>query len=586
MADTCLTDFTNALNGIRAKGDEYFEEAIESADKDLGEHGKAAIRKLHEELEQDFKGFLGKLRDEFDEGVPNEDRLNLLIEKSQKQIFQYLDRVRAVKNNTEILEMAMEKSDDIRAVKGIVGRLFQWFENASRREEDLFVAREVDLWKKIEEGGTKVNPDSATRAKEFMRDAQAGGTKLYDDLREKGHANPHRTMYEAVKKGSSSASEELNIIAKLLKQLKEYKEMTLKTKYPGYIQPLTDFSYRLDLAKVYDKEAFILDMARWLDPAKYLGMSQKEFDALGSDGLEKFIKTLIDQHRELVEPKVNAYKLGRRGPEKNPFLPNNWPFKENQFEFEFIAKYADTRGGILGSHRNFLKNQVANAGRESVMSKDPGATFSAMRATLYSKYKDQTKRGVEDIDQVIEPHVEEYRDRYEPKNVINEDLANIRTAATQLVSASLLGKSSIRNQANDNTVHASLVWHAHNDSGGITTYLQRAVALSRDIALGAAKGTVAVGKALGKIATEGRLGEIESAKLSPAQEELQKWFQDQGLVIDVQMNAAVAGVRKSKYDITPIAAEGDKNSKWSKFWAAAARWSREAFKSCICYVRC
>ena len=456
----------------------------------------------------------------------------------------------------------LKGSDDVAAMDGIVGRMFNFFDVSARREEDLFNAREVDIWKTIEKGGTKKNPEAIARAKEFIRDAQAGGVMLFNHIKEKGYADPHRKMYDDIKEGSSDI-EELNIIVTALKKLKEYKAMRLKKDYPQYVEPLTDFSYRIDLAKAYEAEPFVEFVKRAVIPHQYLRMSEDEFLKMGQKGYDLLEETIRKQHQELIKPKIDAYNMGGGTLPKNPFLPNALPFKDNALEYEFLKRFADLRGGILGSHRNFLKNQLANAGREAVLSKNPQSVFRAMRGILHAKYKKQLKRGIEDVDQKLEPHVEEFRDRYEPKNVVNEDLANFRTGTMQTVSAALLGKSAIRNQAHDNTVHAGMVWHAYNDSGGITTYLQRAVALTRDVAIGAVKGTAKVAKAwaTGK--------SIEPAKLSEVQEEAKKIFEEQGLVIDVQVNAALAGVRKSKYDIEPVA--GKKEGAVSNFLSWYAR---------------
>ena len=578
--DNCASDLSIAIAEIRKTGLDAIKEAMDKAtekriikgrptDKQLWDAGFQAS--MTERFQVDFERILQDYRSllENPDFPMNEMYIKQYQTMAERAIYDLIGRVRAVDQNMSMMESMLKGSDDVGAMDGIVGRMFNFFDVSARREEDLFNAREVDLWKTVEKGGTKKNPDAIARAKEFIRDSQAGGVMLFNHIKEKGYADPHRKMYDDLKEGSSDI-EELNIIINVLKQLKEYKVMKLKTDYPGYVQPLSDFSYRLDLSKVFEEAPFVDFMKVGIHPHSFLRISKAEYESMGTRGEELFDKKLREQHKELIQPKIDAYNFGGSSRPRNPFLNNYWDFKDNSFEYEFMKRFADLRGGILGSYRNFLKNQLANAGREAVLSKSPQDVFVAIRNILYAKYKPQLKRGIEDVDQKIEPHAEEFRDRYEPKNVVNEDLANFRTGVMQTVSASLLGKSAIRNQAHDNTVHAGMVWHAYNDSGGITTYLQRAVALTRDVAVGAVAGTAKVAKAwaTGK--------SIEPAKLSPAQEELKKIFEDLGLVIDVQMNSALAGVRKSKYDIDPLPGkkEGAVSNYLSWYARTAERFAR------------
>ena len=576
MADVCITDLDVAINKLKEVGKRAIHDAfnkvlerIEKGTKDVkGNQGYAVwISRNREQFQDEYEDLLSRFREKIakdpDLSKIKEDHY---IETIQREVYNTIGDIRTMGNNADMLISVMSKSPDIRAAKGIVGRMFNFFDNSARREEDLFNAREVDLWKHIEEGGTSKNPDDIAKAKLFIRDAQAGGMLLFNHLKDIGKADPHRYMYDSVKAGHSKDSPVLNIIVNVLKQLKEYKEMRLKTDYPGYRQPLTDFSYRLDLAKIFDEDTFVDFMETAIEPHIYLRMSKRQYESLVD--LEEvpggFLRSEIrKQHKELIQPKIDAYNMSGSSAKHNPFLNNYWVFKNQDLEYEMLKRFADLRGGILGSHRNHIKNQLANAGREAVLGRSPQKTFVMMRNILHAKYKDQAKRGVEDFDQMLEPYVEEFRDRYNPKNVVNEDLANIRTAATQIVSASLLGKSATRNTSHDNTTHAAMVYHAYNDTGGITTYLQRSVALWRDVVVGAVKGTASVAKAwaTGK--------SIEPAKLSDTQEELKAWFEEQGLSIDIQMNAALAGVRKSKYDIDPSPEGG--GGKWSDFWAGAAR---------------
>ena len=528
-----------------------------------------------------------------DDDIVSEDQLNDIKKEVERTIDKQIGIVRSVKNNTEMLESIMDGSDRIQAVEGIVGRMFQFYDNVPAREENLFVAQEVTHWKEIERGGRLKNPDDSAKAKEYMMDAVAGGELLNDYLRDLGHSDPHRYIYESIKRGTAPDAPALDIIVGVLAKLKEYKNSRIANDYPKYATPQSDFSYRVDLAKIYDADEFVDFLEGAIDPYPFLGMTRDQYDAavardkakatdpnVGLDLVKstqyKFERVLYDLHRELSDPKVNPYSIGSRSPARRHVSFGKIKFLENQKEYEFVKRFADTRGGLIGSHRNFLKSQLGSAGSEAIMSKDPQAIFASMRDVLFKKYKDQTKRGVEDIDQILEPHLEEFRDRRQPKNVVNEDLANIRTTALQGTSGLLLGKSPVRNIAHDNTVHASLVHAANTGEGvgrGIYTWLERSTELSAALLATVPKSALSIPKATWDVFVKGKA--VDEFKLSKAKEELKDLFQEQGLVIDVQMNAAVAGVRRHKFDIEPIVSD-KKDGLWSKFWAGAAR-RAEAF---------
>ena len=526
------------------------------------------------------------------EKIVNEDQLKNIKMSLDRKVGDLIGIIRSVKNNTEMLESIMEGSDRIQAVNGIVGRMFQYYDNITSREENLFVAQEVTYWKEIERGGRLKNPDDSAKAKEYMMDAQAGGELLNDYLRDLGHSDPHRYIFESIKRGTAPDAPVLDIIVGVLAKLKEYKNAKLKNDYPNYATPQSDFSYRVDLAKIYDADEFVEVMKDSIDPYPFLGITRDQYNEIvksereavvgksGKEGAfgttEPYFKSMLRElHRELIEPKINPYNIGRRSAISGRASFGKIKFLDNQKEYEFMKRFADTRGGLIGSHRNFLKSQLGGAGSEAVMSKDPQAVFVSMRDVLLKKYKDQTKRGVEDIDQILEPYLEEFRDRRQPKNVVNEDLANIRTTALQGISGLLLGKSPVRNIAHDNTVHASLV-HAANtgdDVKGIYTWLERSTELSAALLATVPKSALSIPKATWDVFVKGKA--VDEFKLSKAKEELKEIFQEQGLVIDVQMNAAVAGVRRHKFDIEPIVSD-KKDGLWSRFWSGAAR-RAEAF---------
>ena len=142
------------------------------------ESSEAVLKNLGRSLNDDLDSFLGQLREKLSDESLVQGQIDELNVLAQRRIFRLIDRIRAVKNSSEMLESIMEGSSSIRALKGIIGRMFQFLEDSSSREDSLFLAREVDIWKTIERGGTKKDKDAIARSKDFMRDAQAGGEEI------------------------------------------------------------------------------------------------------------------------------------------------------------------------------------------------------------------------------------------------------------------------------------------------------------------------------------------------------------------------------------------------------------------------
>ena len=554
--DNCSTQALAALFQIQEMGRDAIKETIEAS----GIKNDRTRRTLHKELEESYREYLDNLKGQLtDENLVNEGILEKLSLKTQRQLFNMIDRVRTVRNTVKTIDAVASSSKTKNAVPGILRQMLALLEAPMTALKTRINSINQRIWAETLEGGTSKNADDVEQAKIEYLDALAGGRKLHDRIKNKGYSNPDFIIWQAVKAGHFKGDPVLNIIAANLKKLQNEKDVILKSEYPNYEIPSHPFNYRIDKAKAYNKERFTTFLSQGLDAPAFLGMSKQEFEGLGHAGVKRFYKEIEALWQDTVDSGIDPINFGSRKAGRNPFNNSNLIFKDDNWEFGFVKEFGDIREGIVGSQVSFYKFQAVKAAERSVMSDKPGLQFSAMKDYIIEKFG----MTAEEANLELEGLVEYWRGTFHPHNTIDETFALIGLAVQQGINSVLLGAVNIRNILWDNTFHHAFVKYVHTGKSKILTTVEKMARLSAANAVGWGKGIASV--------VRGKFPSGDARKLTRKDELLADAAENAGLVIRVSQADMVMGVLRRSADTDPLLSRSGKDTKAREVARAAAR---------------
>ena len=555
MAINCSSQALSAIFKIEQLGKKAIVEAIENSQI----KNPNTKRMLNEELELSLLEYTENLKKVLtDENLANEGILEKVSLSNQRQVFNMIERVRTVRNTVKTIDLVSKKSTSKRAIPGILRNTIAILENPMTEIQTRLEAIHDRIWGETSEGGTLKNPDMVEKAKLEYLDMLAGGRQTYDRLAAKGYKDPNYVIWQAVKEAHFKGDEILNIIAANIKKLKNEKDVILKSEYPNYELPSHDFNYRFSKTKVYHKEEFISDMANFIEPHTFLGLSKEEFDAMGLAGYQKFEKGLEQLQKDIVEAGIDPINYGKRSQGKNPFNKQNIKPVNNAAEYQMINKYGDLQEGIVGSQVSFFKFQAKKAAERSMVSDKPGLNFVAIRDFLTEKFPDAP---LEEINHNVEQMVNYWSNTFHPSSTIDETFALIELGISQGINAFLLGGVNLRNLTIDNTFFKAVIQNAQDNMSLPGSTIKALLKLSGANAVGLGKGAYSV-------FIKRKIPGTKDRKLLRDQELLAEAAEDAGVVISVSQPDMIMGTLRRSGDRDPILAKKGDDTKER----AGARW--------------
>ena len=374
----------------------------------------------------------------------------------RRQIIDLMNTYKAVENNIDLLKRQLDGATDIKTMQGALTSLYQRTHELTRMEKTWFDNLVENAFDNLATQGARSNPQVNLIAKELFLNHAAGGDKLMKYLKKNyGVEDFEKTVFMSLKQGTSDIPV-LDRISAVLKELDGVVIDRARTRAPylgvieGHIQPLKYDNIKIETAGF---EQFAADMAQLVNTKNMMKGRKQSPEAL------KFML------REVYDNAIQDTTFNARSQFKTPigiFAKRNLHFKSAEAEFEFIRKYGNMDQGVLGGFLGHRQNLLKKTAIHESMGPDVGFTVFALQKHLQGLNKDNRA-----VKQIIDKTSQSLESIIGGKGLLTDNTELMRRAASQYISASLTGKSAVRNVAYDLSGHSGLVQSMLDGEGAI-----------------------------------------------------------------------------------------------------------------------